>query len=150
MATEVWFYHLERHPLKRVLPTLLERTLERKWRAVVQFSGDDSLAEMDTHLWTFNQDSFLPHGTQQDGRSQAQPVFLTTTDENPNGANIRFMVDGADLEDASPYERVIFLFDGRDDDAVRRAREQWSLAVAAGHGVTYWRQSENGRWEKQA
>ena len=37
--TEILFYHLQHQPLERVLPTLLEKTLERGWRAVVQTSG---------------------------------------------------------------------------------------------------------------
>src|SRR5690349_11599483 len=34
--TDILFYHLERQPLDRVLPQLLERTLERGWRAVIE------------------------------------------------------------------------------------------------------------------
>ena len=37
--TEVLFYHLEHQPLERVLPSLVEKTLERGWRAVVQAGG---------------------------------------------------------------------------------------------------------------
>ena len=31
---EVWFYHLEQTGLEQALPELLEKTLQRGWRAI--------------------------------------------------------------------------------------------------------------------
>lgn len=148
--TEVLFYHLERAPLERVVPELLEKSLERGWRAVVQAGTVERLEALNTALWVYRDDSFLPHGAAGDGPPERQPVFLTTAGENPNGAAIRFFVDGAEAGDLAGYERAVFLFDGRDESAVARAREQWKAARDSGHDVTYWQQNEKGRWEKQA
>ncbi len=148
--TEVLFYHLEHQPLERVLPTLVERTLARGWRAVVQAGSEERVEALDTLLWTYAEESFLPHGTKRDGNDAAQPVYLTTEDANPNGANVRFLVDGAEASEITGYERVVYLFDGHDGAAVARAREQWKAAKAAGCEVTYWQQSPEGRWEKKA
>jgi DNA polymerase-3 subunit chi len=147
---EVLFYHLEHQPLDRVLPGLLERTLERGWRAVVQAGSAERLEALDTTLWTYRDDSFLPHGTLRDGPGAEQPVFLTTGAENPNGASVRFLVDGADLERFDGYHRVVYLFDGADGEAVERARAAWRRARAEGCAVTYWQQAPSGRWEKKA
>jgi DNA polymerase-3 subunit chi len=149
-ATEVLFYQLERQPLDRVLPGLLEKTLERGWRAVVQAGGEERLEALDALLWTYRDESFLPHGTARDGFAAQQPVFLTTGEDNPNGASVRFLVDGADCGDLGFYGRVVYLFDGRDEDARAKARERWKTAKGAGHAVTYWQQDERGRWEKKA
>jgi DNA polymerase-3 subunit chi len=149
-VTEVLFYHLEHQPLERVLPSLIEKTLERGWRAVVQAGSEERVEALDTLLWTYREDSFLPHGTRRDGSADAQPVFLTTGEENPNGAQVRFLVDGAEGGDLSGYARVVYLFDGRDAAAVALAREQWKAAREAGGEVTYWQQSPEGRWEKKA
>ena len=149
-TTEVLFYHLERAPLERVLPDLLERSLERGWRAVVQASSDERIDALDSLLWTFRDESFLPHGTVKDGDPALQPVFLTTGESNPNGAQIRFFVDGAETADLSPYARAVFLFDGHDEAMVSQARGQWRAAQDAGHEVTYWQQSQSGKWEKKA
>lgn len=149
-AAEVLFYQLERQPLDQVLPGLLEKTLERGWRAVVQAGTEERLEALDTLLWTYADDSFLPHGTARDGFADQQPVFLTASDTNPNGATVRFLVDGADSAGLAGYTRVVYLFDGRDEDARLKAREQWKRAKAEGHAVTYWQQSDRGRWEKKA
>lgn len=148
--TEVFFYHLERTPLERVLPELLEKTLDRGWRAVVQSGTQERLEALDSALWTYREDSFLPHGATGDDLPDEQPVYLTTGADTPNNATVRFFVDGAETDDLSPYERVIFLFDGRDEAAVAHARSQWSTAKDAGHDVTYWQQSEKGKWEQKA
>ncbi len=148
--SEVHFYHLERHPLERLLPSLLERTLERGWRAVVQAGSQERLEALDTHLWTYREESFLPHGTARDGPPALQPVLLTTTEDNPNGAGIRFLVDGATLASFSGYQRVVIIFDGADATAVATAREQWKAARAQGSAVTYWQQTPAGKWERKA
>jgi DNA polymerase-3 subunit chi len=148
--TEVLFYHLEHRTLEQTLPALIERTLERNWRAVVQAGSDERVEALDTLLWTYRDDSFLPHGTRRDGRADEHPVFLTSSDENPNLATVRFLVDGAEASDFTPYDRVVYLFDGRDAGAVANARAQWKAAKDAGCEVTYWQQTPQGRWEKKA
>ena len=149
-TAEIYFYHLERRSLEQVLPTLLERSLERGWRAAVQAASVERVEALNTLLWTYREESFLPHGTASDGSPAAHPIYLTATDENPNGAQVRFLVDGAELDDASPYARVVFIFDGRDDDAVARARAAWQAAKAKGHLVSYWQQDAEGHWQKKA
>ncbi len=148
--TEVLFYHLERQPLERVLPLLLEKSLERGWSAVVQAGTAERVAALDSHLWSYRDDSFLAHGTMREDDRDRQPVYLTAGDDNPNGAAVRFFVDDADMDDISAYERCVYLFSGADGDAVARARAQWKRLAGAGHEVTYWRQNENGGWEKKA
>lgn len=147
--TEVLFYHLEHQPLERVLPALVERTLERGWRAVVQAGSDERVEALDMLLWTYREESFLPHGTRRDGSAAQQPIYLTSDDENPNGASVRFLVDGAVAAALSGYDRIVYLFDGRDATAVARAREQWKAAKDAGCEVTYWQQSDEGQWQKK-
>jgi len=147
--TEVLFYHLERRSLEDVLPGLLARSLERGWRVVVQAGSEERVRALDSHLWSYDEASFLPHGTGADGRAEEQPVWLTTEDDNPNSANVRFVVDGASPAGFDGYERIVFLFDGGDGDAVAAARAAWRAAADGGHEVTYWRQDERGRWAKQ-
>jgi len=147
---EVLFYHLKGQTPEQVLPALLQKSLERGWRVVVQASSDERVDALDAHLWTWRDDSFLPHGTSRDSEAAEQPIVLTAGEENPNGATVRFLVDGANMaENATGYERIVMLFDGDDPDAVETARTRWTEAKAAGAEVTYWRADENGRWQRQ-
>lgn len=148
--TEVFFYHLERRTLEDVLPTLLLRSVEKGWRAAVQATSEERVEALDTLLWSFSEESFLPHGTAKDGSAAAQPIYLTVEDDNPNGAQVRFLLDGAEVGDRSSYQRVVFIFDGRDADALARARAQWQAARGSGHAVSYWQQDADGCWQKKA
>jgi DNA polymerase-3 subunit chi len=149
--TEILFYHLQGQPLERVLPTLLEKSLERGWRVVVQTASEERLDALDAHLWTFRDDSFLPHATVREAQATEQPILLTVEEHNPNGAAVRFLIDGAPVPaDAAAYQRIVLLFDGADPDAVEAARARWSEAKAAGHEVTYWQGDEQGRWQRKA
>ena len=147
---EALFYHLERQPLEAVLPLLLEKTLERGWRAVVQGGSQERLDELDQHLWTYRDDSFLAHGTVKDGNPERQPIYLTLADDNPNGAIVRFFVHGASPGDVAGLKRVVLMFDGRDQVAVDAARGHWKTLKGQGCAVTYWQQSTAGKWEKKA
>jgi len=148
--TEVLFYHLQRARLEDVLPALLERSLERGWRACVQVGNPERIEALDAHLWTYRDDSFLAHGIEGDEAPERQPVFLTGDAANPNGAAVRFLVDGAEPADLSPYERCVLIFDGNNDDALAAARGHWKGLKEAGHALTYWQQNEAGRWEQKA
>jgi len=149
-AAEVLFYQLDRVPIEQVLPSLIEKTLERGWRAVIQSGSETRLEAMDATLWTFRDDSFVPHGTKSDGPGDRQPVYLTTEDDNPNGAGVRFLIDGARSSQFDGYVRIVYLFDGRDKDAVADAREAWRVVKKEGCTATYWQQGDNGGWQKKA
>lgn len=149
--TEVLFYHLQRQSLEGVLPQLLEKSLERGWRAVVQVATEERLAALDDHLWTFSDEAFLPHGTDREPHAADQPVLITLSAENPNNASIRFLVEGAPVPpDLDRYQRMVILFDGTDPHALALARDQWKAVKEAGHDATYWQQDARGRWERKA
>lgn len=147
---EVWFYHLEGTSLDQVLPNLLEKTLQRGWRALVRIRGEDLVAHLDERLWTGRDDSFLPHGRADTDHAELQPVLLTTTDGNPNRADALFLVDGADLPNVADFARCLIIFDGQDPEALARAREQWKAVKATGAEASYWRQNEEGTWSRAA
>lgn len=147
--TDVWFYHLERTPLDQALPELLERTLARGWRALVRTPWPERAAALDERLWSYRDDSFLPHGRADEPRAERQPVLLTTTDDNANAAQVLFLIDGAEPGDVAGYDRCVLLFDGRSDDELAAARGRWSAFRKQGLPVSYWKQGERG-WEKTA
>lgn len=147
---EIRFYHLTRSRVEDALPTLLGKTLERGWRAVVMARSEERLAALDSQLWTFNDRAFLPHGTSKDGHADLQPVWLTVEDENPNAATVLFLTDGAESAAAANFDLTCLIFDGGDEESVTGARQRWKAFRDDDLPLTYWQQNENGGWEKQA
>lgn len=148
--TEVHFYHLQKQPLEKALPLLLEKCLERGWKCVVQAASSERVEALDAVLWTYRDDSFLAHSPDREPEAAQNPVVLTSKDVNPNEASVRFLVDGAAAGNLDAYERAIYLFDGNDPDAVDAARDNWKEAQGEGFETVYWQQDANGRWQKKA
>lgn len=150
--TETLFYHLERRALEEVLPGLVEKSLQRGWRAAIKTDSSERSDALDTLLWTYDDQSFLPHAQMGDGDASGQPVLISVEDGNPNSAQIVFYVGGAlpfDWDSLGDLARVVLLFDGKDAQALEMAREAWKDAKAAGHDVTYWKETPSGKFEKQ-
>jgi DNA polymerase III subunit chi len=147
--TEVLFYHLEQRPLEAVIPTLLEKTIERGWRAIVEVGSTERAEALDAHLWTYREDSFLAHGLAGEETDALQPILITTANDNPNGAAVRFFIDRAVPQSAEGYQRVVYMFSGHDPDAVSEARLAWRNLLP-GNTLTYWQQEPDGRWVKKA
>lgn len=147
--TEIRFYHLDRQPLEQALPAILSKALEQGRRVVIKAANENEIERLGEHLWTHNPDSFLPHGSKKDGFADRQPVWLTTEDENPNGADVLILVQGAHSEIHGNFKLCCEMLDGRDNDAVTGARSRWKTYKDAGFEVTYWQQGTKG-WEKKS
>jgi DNA polymerase-3 subunit chi len=168
--TEVRFYHLQRKTLDQALPPLLEKVLERGMRAVVVAGSEERVEALTQWLWVADPASFLPHGSRRDGAAAEQPIWLTTAIENPNGAQVLVLTDGAGggFESGEAgvggdgvggdgvggvgagFTLVCDLFDGNDPGAVAQARQRWRGCKTAGLALTYWQQSAEGRWERKS
>jgi DNA polymerase III subunit chi len=145
---EIGFYHLTSTPLERALPKLLERGRAQGHSIVVRAGSAERVARLDAILWTYDEASFLAHGSARDGNPAAQPIWLTERQENPNRATMLVLVDGSEAGDLSSFARCADLFDGDDPAAVESARLRWRRAREAGHELTYWQQTAAG-WERR-
>jgi DNA polymerase-3 subunit chi len=150
MPPEIWFYHLERGGPEAVLAPLLEKTLERGWRALVRTTSAERMAALDEGLWSGREDSFLPHGRIDHPDAELQPILISDKASTANKPDVLLLIDGAEPGEIAGLARVILLFDGHDDAALATARARWSDLKAKGHEVAYWQQSADGRWEKRA
>ncbi len=148
--TQIGFYHLLRLPLEQALPRLLEKALAAGLRVVVLAGSAERVAWLDDRLWTYADESWLPHGSARDGEPELQPVWLTERDDNPNGATVLVTCDGAESARLGDYARCLDLFDGNDSDAVEAARRRWKRGKDAGHELVYYQQTERGGWEEKA
>lgn len=148
---DVRFYHLERQSLDQILPQLVTKALAGDHRIVIRAANDAQAEQINAHLWTFDPESFIPHGSAKDGHEAEQPVLIASASENLNKASVLILAggqDGGDVPDG--FSLVCDMIDGRDEQAVTAARQRWKIYKDAGHDVTYWQQSAAGGWEKKA
>lgn len=146
---EWWFYHLQRTTLERAVGPLLEKCLERGWRVLAISPDATRRAALDEALWTYDDESFLPHGqSEADGlNADAQPILITSTPENGNSARVALLMDGVDLPVQAAFERCMVMFDDGDSAARQKARTQFKAAKDAGLTARYFQQTEQG-WKE--
>lgn len=148
--TIIQFYHLTATPFERALPRLLEKAVEAKYRVLLVADSEEKVEIIDQILWTYSPGAFLPHGTRKDAYPELQPVFIGTSLENLNSANLLFITQGTQAETPEAYKRILDLFDGHRPEAVAAARERWKKYKEGGHAMSYFQQNEKGNWEKAA
>jgi DNA polymerase III subunit chi len=148
-VNEVRFYHLERRRVDEALPRILERALEEGRHVLVRASSEEMAAALSERLWTYDDASFLPHGTAGDGDPATQPIFLTSEAGNPNGATMLVRLAGAEAAPGDEaFDLALLLFDGRDETSLAHARAEWRRLKDAGSAISYWRESDEGGWER--
>lgn len=150
MSVQVSFYHLERQGVDIALPKLLEKVLQAGHKAVVFLADQAMLKSLDEALWTYDPASFLPHGTDATPYPELQPVYLTTGHDIPNGADVAVQINAAAAPDMGQFRRCLYMFDGRDEQVLAQARQDWKRLKDTGHDVTYWQQEGSGGWQKKA
>ena len=146
--TEVRFYHMERSTLESALPALLNKAI-LQGNIVIQSTSEQNVESLNTHLWAYNPESFLPHGSKKDGNAEQHPIWITDQQENPNNADILILTHGATNEDIKNYKLCCEMLNGNDPEQVNAARKRWKEYKALGFEITYWQQGQNG-WEKKA
>jgi DNA polymerase-3 subunit chi len=147
MMTTIQFYHLLSTTRERAVPKLMEKALKSGSRVVMLTGNDSILKTMSDALWTSDPASFLPHGSARDGHTAEQPIYLTTTNENPNGAEILCVLDGSLPESVKSYTKLLDVFDGSKEDEVAAARSRWSHYKSQGYALQYVKQQPGGSWK---
>ncbi len=148
--TEVRFYHLQGQTLEEGLPKLVEKISEAGLRAVIKTTDTETRDRLDRALWEYNPTSFLPHGAEGCKSPELQPVYLSSSEDNPAAATIQVSINAIDPAQISNFERCLFMFDGRDEQIVAEARVAWKAIKELGMEMSYWQQREMGGWEKKA
>lgn len=147
---ELQFYHLLTTSLNHALPKLLEKALGGDYRVHVKCADAAVVKSLDDQLWSYDPDSFLPHGSAA-AQADQQPIFLSDDSVVKNEANLLVITDGTALaESVEGIERVLDIFDGNDESAVMAARQRWKAYKEAGHSLRYIKQQPSGGWKQEA
>ena len=149
--SRVDFYHLQKQSLEEVLPKLLEKAYSSGSKIKVKIGTEARVDFLNSLLWTYNDESFLPHGSKKDGAAELQPIWLSDGDDNPNGATMLFLTDDAmPVEgDTENYARIFNIFDGNNPEALQNARNLWKNLRSSGAELHYWQQDNDGRWAEK-
>lgn len=148
--TDIRFYHIQNRSVNDTVPPLLNKALEGGHKIVLRTGNAASVKALDEHLWTYRDDSFLPHGAKGGAHADQQPIYITDDTDNPNGADVLIVMPGASAEGVGDYKLCCEMLNGRDEAQVSAARTRWKTYKEAEYTVTYWQQTDAGGWDKKA
>lgn len=151
--TDIRFYHLQRTPLSQALPALATKALEGRYKILIRTANKKDMMKLDKELWTYQPESFLPHGTQDDPLPEYQPVLLAykNTARAENSANLLIDLDLSDQSLWQNFERCCLIFEDWNKEIKETARAAWkSLQESKEHSLSYWQQSNTKGWEQKA
>ena len=149
--TEVRFYHLQKTPLEQALPMILEKALQGGYRALIIVPDEHIEQSLNEWLWTYKDNSFLPHGLNSDHNAKEHPVLIATSDaENLNDADMLVLTHGCVSEKIGDFKLCCEMLNGAVQEQVTGARTRWKTYKDEGFEVTYWAQDDQGRWRKKA
>ena len=142
MATEVNFYHLTKSSLEDALPRLLLKTLQAGERAVVMLGSPERVDALNTHLWTYDPNGFLPHGTRARRRGRPPAGVADASRREPQRRRPSCSSPTARARKGRPTTSAASSCStAATRGAVADSRERWKAYKAAGHAVVYWQQT---------
>ena len=144
--TEIFFYKLKNLSVELFLISLIEKSISVNWNSVVLLDNVERMEEINDLLWTFNDVSFIPHGSQSDLNPEKNKVYLTCNEENPNKANAIFSIDGVAINNPKNWSRCIYIFNEQNlkvtDELESYKREIKDLDYIQ----KSFEQDQNGKW----
>ena len=145
------FYHLQKQSLEDVLPKLIEKAYATGAKIKIKVGNEERIEFINSLLWTYSDEAFIPHGSKKDGFAKEQPVWLSSEDDNPNQATFLFLVDGAQIttKELEKFERIFNIFDGNNESSLQQSRELWKEISAQNGEKNYYQQDDTGRWNKK-
>lgn len=151
MATEIRFYHLLRSTLEQALPQIVAKAYEKGHRIIIKTQSAAQSNTLDKLLWTYDEQSFLPHASGKVEAANDQPIWITDKEENPNNADVLIVTSGETLEMSKDFVLCCDMFDGAKDDLLQAARERWKYwRDQDDFDISYFQQTDGGGWEKKA
>lgn len=141
MGAEITFYQVDETIIKSLAPLLL-KILDEKKKVLIFCSNPSQSKEIDSSLWSYGRNKFIPHVTiaDQDFKMERQPILISDKEENTNKADYLVFIDKPSDAFIKSFQRVFYFFEENN----RTAAEKISKTIKPKNCY----QKINGKWEK--
>lgn len=165
---DVRFYHLTRARVEEALPMIIGKANDAGMRMTIFSGGDQNrLSYLSDLMWNYVPNSFYANGFKGEkddaDYKEVNPIWISDDVSDIEGRPLLLQLDGAEIAandiektGADTLNRICHFFDGRDEQAVQKARTYWKSFKDANNDkedifdLSYWQQDDNGRWSQKA
>ncbi len=146
--TQIIFYSTAPFQVEKTLFTLLEKSLEKGNKSLLLFKDKEKCLSINEQLWTYKQNSFLPHISEDDQiyDNIDIPVYLSTKNENPFKAELLFSIDGFLPDNIDHFERVIIIIDVNDELLNEKYKNYYLDINKNFEDIVFYKSDDNGKW----
>lgn len=146
--TQIIFYSTAPLQVEKTLFALLEKSLEKGNKSLLLFKDKEKCLSINEQLWTYKQNSFLPHISEDDQiyDNIDVPVYLTTKNENPFKAELLFSIDGFLPDNIDHFERVIIIIDVNDELLNEKYKNYYLDINKNFEDIVFYKSDDNGKW----
>lgn len=103
---------------------LAEKAVQQQHRVLISVTSDEELRHMDRLLWTWREQSFIPHGILGKADSALNPVLINTGADPVNEHDVLINLCSGIPDYFSRFERVAECVDG-DETLKAASRERY-------------------------
>jgi DNA polymerase IIIc chi subunit len=97
-------------------------------RTVIYTKSEEECKTFDSLLWTWKQQSFIPHKCLNSlSKSQNEPIVLTTSIESAADYDTVLLVDPLPMETVSQFSTVIDFAEKYDSQGIELSRKRYKL-----------------------
>ena len=146
--TQIIFYSTAPLQVEKTLFALLEKSLEKGNKSLLLFKDKEKCLSVNEQLWTYKQNSFLPHISEDDQiyDNIDVPVYLSTKNENPFKAELLFSIDGFLPDNIDHFERVIIIIDVNDELLNEKYKNYYLDINKNFEDIVFYKSDDNGKW----
>ena len=146
--TQIIFYSTAPLQVEKTLFALLEKSLEKGNKSLLLFKDKEKCLSINEQLWTYKQNSFLPHISEDDQiyDNIDVPVYLSTKNENPFKAELLFSIDGFLPDNIDHFERVIIIIDVNDELLNEKYKKYYLDINKNFEDIVFYKSDDNGKW----
>lgn len=135
--SSVDFYEVKAPRWELVLCRHVETAYEAGERVYVRCSSEALARHVDELLWTFREDSFVPHGLWPGAGELKDPVAVGWHPGNPNRASRLVLAGAGEPDELSRYERATDFVPVADAALTGAARARYRAFRGRGHEVAF-------------
>ena len=116
---------------------LTEKAFRLNYSILIKTPNQKVSNEIDTLLWTFRYESFLPHEIVDDNTSKTEsPITVSHSKKNPIAADLLINLSGAMPKEHKKFSRIVEIVIS-DDEAIKKSRQRYIEYRETGHTIKH-------------
>ena len=144
---EIFFYNIESRDFLKDIALLTEKLFKEGIKVLIICPDDDVASIFDNFLWSFREESFIPHIVLERDSVQLETVIISKEQLDIVSFKALIVFKGSTVatDYCNKFEKTYYFFDDKNDNEKNLARTAWRESIKLGAKCKYWKFEKN-KW----